>query len=747
MLTLPAAWSEAMNKSGIQPVWLIRLYLRHMSSGADGDFYFCSGDKTIQASDDTAQNSISTITNFGAKINPDTRALSVSDVTITFVDDGAIRELIQSYYFPGKKVEISIGTVELGALSDFQKLGTFYVEEITPDEGTIAIRCLDAGVFWKDRNVSGGWLGWHPCEVIEQILQAAGVDHSTYDHESLHVANLTRYQHFMVSRANTTGPATGGTPPENQIEHVPPKDYRFDKAGGMSAKQMIDELVELMGGTFAPDQSGVYHFKEYNDSPSIAATWTADDIGDFTQSVCFSNLLNEIAFCNENDGGVGYKFKFTAGDLNSKKFFGVQATDPIQNIRALEFESPWLNAFGELWSFVTAGMDSKIRWAHENGFCGTYVKNKEPLTGRSTQASSNPLIQGTGWTDNGQDFTISGLPTGHGITTTNQVTFEVGDIQSPSNTYAWRSMVNATPHSVATNSITIRNNTGKTDNATMVVYIRNVGPFINVQPDSPRSLSADRLGYHMLVTPSGIRHNQNFTDPEIASVNTSNYFFYDYSLQQLRDPRWVAAGTQPTHDFPYNFNISGSVQFTYAARGLFGTTQKTWPKYYERIAGDDGSKAIYHGAKVWDVTIQVEMFNRLISRYAFGAPAVSLTTNVTQYAVEIGDFVKFTDDRFIGQGSAGLPVSADQVFEVVGKELRITDDTPSIKWDLVWFKDDSVTKGVPFTPDRMYDPQNYQVKKANPDTYTIYDRTGGVVFDTGGQPVVSIADSFSPKEV
>ena len=736
MITLPAAWAEAMNQSGTRPLWLVRLYLRHMATGADGNFYFCSGDKTLVGTDDTAQNSIHTITNFGAQLDPQTRALSVSDVSITFLDDGAIRELKTAYYMPGKKVEISIGTSDLAALSDFQKLGTFYIEDITPEEGTLTMRCVDGAKFWNGQEVSGGWIGWHPLEVVEQILQASGVDGSTYDHTSLHVSTLNRYQHFLVTRAHTTGPDLGG-PVENNI------------TSPVDAKGLVDELIGLTGGTFCPDQSGTYRFREYDPSPTVSATWTHDDIGSFTQKSTFANMINELEFINPNDSGINYKFTFKTEDTNSKNFLGVQGSPVIQNIKALEIKSPWLNGFGELWRSRASGMDAKVRWAHENGFCGTYVLDQAPLIGRSTQSSpSLTRLQGTGWVDDGVDFTITGLPSGHGITTQNFVSYEVGDISSPSNTHAWRSYVNAAIYSVAATSVAVRRWSGTAGSATQTVTLVNIGPHINTQANSPRDLTDDRLGYHMLITRPHTRHTRSYQTPEVVAVNSANYLFYDYSLNQLKDPRWNPSAATHAHAFSTNFNISGSVQFTYKTRGVGGTTTRTWPVHNEtQVVGGSGASTIQYGAAVWDVTIQFEMFRRVVGRFTFGAPEIEITTNVTQYALEIGDFVKFTDDRFFGQGSAGLPTSADQVFEIVGKETRITDDTPSIKWDLVWFKDESVTPGLPWEITEAVDTQVYQTEDRPKNTYTIYDASGGVVFSTGGQEVHSVTEYFSPKEV
>lgn len=88
-----------------------------------------------------------------------------------------------------------------------------------------------------------------------------------------------------------------------------------------------------------------------------------------------------------------------------------------------------------------------------------------------------------------------------------------------------------------------------------------------------------------------------------------------------------------------------------------------------------------------DVTIAIHVAQRTLRRYRFGAPQIKVRTTLEQLEVELGDFVAINgDDVFVGHQQVGLTSAV--VWEVVGKNVDLTADSPGIIWTLVFVRND-----------------------------------------------------------
>jgi hypothetical protein len=108
-------------------------------------------------------------------------------------------------------------------------------------------------------------------------------------------------------------------------------------------------------------------------------------------------------------------------------------------------------------------------------------------------------------------------------------------------------------------------------------------------------------------------------------------------------------------------------QFTNAGRGQFGTPTRNHTA----------------GAHVYDVTLIVGMLSAVLTRFALGVTVVQLETDLSKYAVQIGDLVALEYAHYIAYGSDGLAAGNSLKWEVCGKETDLSATPPRIKWRLV----------------------------------------------------------------
>jgi len=612
MLTLSENWLAAIEKSGIKPIWLVSLELAKFSDSSAATFQFVSGDRPYSTPTEHIQNSLANVTNLSSQIDAKTRDVTISDCTLTFSDDGAIREIIDSYYIAGKKVTVWIGTPELASTSDFVRLGVFYVSDITADGSSIDLICQDTGKILAEREIVGSWIGYHPLEVIEQILQAAAIDPSSYDYSTLNAEDLNVGRHWMTTRALTTGPRGFDGPPRNQIT---------DKT---NAKDLIYELVATTGGTFAPNIDGVYKFAEYDSTAAAVVTWTENEIADFEQVSTWENMINRVTLksSTEYKARGASRFRVTVQDTNAQSDFSPN-NEP--RVRAEEIETAWLNGYGSIVGaqqasggdihriLYTSGPDKittgdyiYIGAGHENGMAGTF------LSGRGSSGAGGPLRStGTG-----------------------------------------------------------------------------------ASPQADRTISASRL---LILCVFGYG-----APSEIIAFDQIDEFYTDSRLKQELDPNFVLpTGSTATDIFSDHIYVTKNFRARISSRGYFGTTQNNWKTLRPQGLADDGSIIpAQENALCWDITHANEWTTRILSRFAKGAPQVRVSTDLSQYAVQLGDFVKLNIDRFIDHGRGLNQTTQNAVWEVTGKEVRITEDTPAIIWDLVWVRDDTTI--VPYTPQVVY---------------------------------------------
>lgn len=108
----------------------------------------------------------------------------------------------------------------------------------------------------------------------------------------------------------------------------------------------------------------------------------------------------------------------------------------------------------------------------------------------------------------------------------------------------------------------------------------------------------------------------------------------------------------------------GEVDFDSLTRGIRG---------YAAVAGDSTTE-------IRDITCLVLLCDELLGRFAYGCPVIEVSTLLSEYAYQIGDVGTVTIPEFCSYGNNGITSST--TWEIIGKEVNVYGDPPSIKWTL-----------------------------------------------------------------
>lgn len=124
------------------------------------------------------------------------------------------------------------------------------------------------------------------------------------------------------------------------------------------------------------------------------------------------------------------------------------------------------------------------------------------------------------------------------------------------------------------------------------------------------------------------------------------------------------------------------MQFTGVARGQLNTTPAP-----HKATDTLVSKNPY---PVRDVTMAVAIADYMLGRFAFGAPKISVTTNISKCWLAPGDIVAIEHADYIAFGKSGLTTSTP--WEIVSREIDVAGRV--VHWELVSAEVGSLTKAI-----------------------------------------------------
>lgn len=90
--------------------------------------------------------------------------------------------------------------------------------------------------------------------------------------------------------------------------------------------------------------------------------------------------------------------------------------------------------------------------------------------------------------------------------------------------------------------------------------------------------------------------------------------------------------------------------------------------------------------RVYDITLAVNMAEARVNRFSNGCPVAKIRTSMVHYDLQVGDFVTITNDMYLNFQKDGA--DSNVVWEITSKEVDVFDDSPGINFTLAWVRDD-----------------------------------------------------------
>ena len=282
------------------PNMIVLMTVQPVSAVAD---YFMSGteqvaDKDGSAYQDYIQN-IHGVTPITPSLDPITRKVQSSDMTVTLIDDGSIRAFLaygtSNIYFGAA---ITLEWASADNLAVRAPLWKGLVSDIVPVGGFIEIRCQDAIAIATNLIHLGTWWGNHPLELAETLIRAvAQVPATMFNSTTFDPAVDTDVGHFCVG--NLLG-WVGANSLANAQDNTTTRDVR----------KLLNDLSFLLYAAIFVAEDGRITYKRFGASTSVDRTWTDKDIIEIHQSSAWDGMINQVSF---RVGRTGRDFEESAG--------------------------------------------------------------------------------------------------------------------------------------------------------------------------------------------------------------------------------------------------------------------------------------------------------------------------------------------------------------------------------------------------------------------------------------------------
>jgi hypothetical protein len=286
----------AIESGAMTPIWLIKIW-----DGTGGIHRWVSGGVPRFGYD----ASIDRVTKIGCSMDPLTRKVSVSGVSIVFLDDGSLRSYVSSTTARNKRIELFLGDADMAEVDYVMRFGG-YITEVTPAEGAITIAAQDGRGLIRSATTSVGFLGT-PYDLLKQFMLLANGDVST-------VSVPSGREHWMTALAV-----------EDAITWNPLIANKIPV--GETVLYSLDDLVFLLGGVFFYRAStGVGRWKHYDRSAASIRTLTSDDIIAIEQETDQGYLYNRFTTALD----IQYPYYSAASkDISDSSYWQVESSDGI----------------------------------------------------------------------------------------------------------------------------------------------------------------------------------------------------------------------------------------------------------------------------------------------------------------------------------------------------------------------------------------------------------------------------------
>lgn len=312
------------------------------------------------------------VTPVAQRLDPLSRAAQAGEITVELMEDEFVRDLLVNNRLIGKKLEVKLGHTALSA-ANYAPVFLGMITEAYGEHGKVTIVGGDALSVSRKHKVSGAWVSKHPLEIIESLIDDAGIPSDLKDTTTLDPKNSTDISHFAVSRGNVYAGAT------EQMKGVA-SSFGFtdrwptaaDVASPKPAWDIIQELSQLLNGSLVPRENGQLSFLSYDSSASTEQDWGEDDLISVRVVETQGNLANEVIVDFNHlaftDGDASLLFSVKDSTSQTNHAYPGEAS----RIVPLRLKTDWCNSSATLGEDITNSQTGNI--AIRNGyfeFCGT----------------------------------------------------------------------------------------------------------------------------------------------------------------------------------------------------------------------------------------------------------------------------------------------------------------------------------------------------------------------------------------
>jgi hypothetical protein len=259
---------------------------------------------------------LSTVTPISREVDPITRKVGYSTITMEVVDDGTIRDWSGRFDLQGARVTLRYGFAGL-SISDYLVAFVGVIDEILPDAGMVTITLSDLLGAIYQRPFGGLFVGKHPVEVIEQLLThssdliVSGDFNSTDFDPTTYSSSISHFNMTSIS-PDVTGAGVIVSLIEGFLEgkNEPPSNVPSVSNKLVPVGPIIDEICEALQATILISETGEIRFKLFDSSTASSRTLTTDDFDDVNQAEAFTKTINKIDIEVKNSWtGFVYKAK------------------------------------------------------------------------------------------------------------------------------------------------------------------------------------------------------------------------------------------------------------------------------------------------------------------------------------------------------------------------------------------------------------------------------------------------------
>lgn len=285
MLTLPTAFAAAIARGPLDVVHYVKI------ENAIGTIWEATTRPWL-----TYNASIAEVGSFSATFDPMDRKSKVGNFSVVSAPDGWLMDVSLNNRLKGSRITVKWGDMSAAFVSDLAPkfMGTIESALPDPEKNTVTLSCTDYLSTLLDNQVVGRWLNMHPLEIILQIMTESttdgglGIDASLINTSSFSPASHSEVRHFVVSRGTTSDIYTDTSVSSPQ-----------------SAKQLIDELCELMDGQLTILEDGLIRFQRFNGAAAVD-NWGDTDWLEVRLDEVDGNLRNRITMeFNQLDEAIG----------------------------------------------------------------------------------------------------------------------------------------------------------------------------------------------------------------------------------------------------------------------------------------------------------------------------------------------------------------------------------------------------------------------------------------------------------